>query len=102
MGYAVERLNAAYVVAEDSCTSVADMRLMAEVTRHVGGLADAKSAAPGRTGDPSPATALAAFIGPHAAVLHKFDRAEPTEVPVASQGVRNLVRDRGLSGKGVF
>src|SRR3546814_3029540 len=63
MGYAVERLNGAYVVAEDSGTSVADMRLMAEVTRHVGGLADAKSVAAGRTGDPAPATAPGTCTG---------------------------------------
>src|SRR3546814_11593687 len=66
------------------------MRLMAEVTRHVGGLADAKSVAAGRTGDPSPATALGVFIGLQAAVRHKFDRDALKGLRVAIQGVGNV------------
>lgn len=90
MGRAVERLNGAYVVAEDSGTNVADIRLMAEVTRHVGGLADAKSVAAGRTGDPSPATALGVFIGLQAAVRHKLGRDQLKGLRVAVQGVGNV------------
>src|SRR5688572_1307971 len=56
MGRFVETLGGRYVVAEDSGTSVPDIKLMAEHTRHVGGLTDAKAAASGRSGDPSPST----------------------------------------------
>lgn len=90
MGRAIERLNGAYVVAEDSGTSVADMRVMAEVTRHVGGLADAAAQAAGRTGDPSPATALGVFIGIQAAVRHQFGRDDLKGLRVAVQGLGNV------------
>lgn len=90
MGRAVDRLNGAYVVAEDSGTSVADMRLMAEVTRHVGGLADDKAQAAGRTGDPSPATAFGVFIGIQAAVKHRYGRDDLRGLRVAVQGVGNV------------
>ncbi|NKF21518.1 Glu/Leu/Phe/Val dehydrogenase [Solimonas marina] len=90
MGRAVERMNGAYVVAEDSGTSVADIRIMAEETRHVGGLADAKSVAAGRTGDPSPATARGTFIGLQAAVRHQLGRDELKGLKVAIQGVGNV------------
>jgi leucine dehydrogenase len=90
LGRAVERLNGAYVIAEDSGTSVADMRLVAEVTRHVGGLADDKSVAAGRTGDPSPATAKGVFIGIQAAVKHVWQRDEMRGLRVAVQGVGNV------------
>ncbi|HEX4895338.1 MAG TPA: Glu/Leu/Phe/Val dehydrogenase dimerization domain-containing protein [Solimonas sp.] len=90
MGRAVHRLNGAYVVAEDSGTSVADIRLMAEVTPHVGGLADAKAVAAGRTGDPSPATAQGVFIGLQAAVRHQLQREDLRGLKVAIQGVGNV------------
>lgn len=90
MGRAVDRLNGAYVVAEDSGTSVADMRLMAEATRHVGGLADAKAQAEGRTGDPSPATAYGVFIGIRAAVAHQYRRDDLRGLRVAVQGLGNV------------
>ncbi|MGH8445131.1 MAG: Glu/Leu/Phe/Val dehydrogenase dimerization domain-containing protein [Solimonas sp.] len=90
MGRAVNRLNGAYVVAEDSGTSVADIHLMAEETEHVGGLADEKAVAAGRTGDPSPATAYGTFIGLKAAVRHALHRDELRGLKVAIQGVGNV------------
>ncbi|WP_028080338.1 Glu/Leu/Phe/Val dehydrogenase dimerization domain-containing protein [Solimonas soli] len=90
MGRAVNRLNGAYVVAEDSGTSVADMRLMAQETVHVGGLADEKAIAEGRTGDPSPATAYGTFIGLKAAVRHRLQRDDLRGLKVAIQGVGNV------------
>ena len=90
MGRFVDRLGGLYVVAEDSGTSVADMRLMAELTPHVGGLADAQAQAAGRTGDPSPATALGVFIGLKAAVRHALQRDELSGLKVAVQGVGNV------------
>jgi leucine dehydrogenase len=102
MGRAVDRLNGAYVIAEDSGTSVADMRLIAEVTPHVGGLADERSMAAGRSGDPSPATAKGVFIGIQAAVRHVWQRADLRGLRVAVQGVGNVGYRlcRHLSGAG--
>ena len=90
MGRFVETLGGRYVVAEDSGTSVADIKLMAEHTRHVGGLADEKAAAAGRTGDPSPATAYGVFVGIQAAVRWKLQRADLKGLRVAIQGVGNV------------
>lgn len=90
MGRFVDQLKGKYVVAEDSGTSVADIRLMAQETTHVGGLADEKSVAEGRTGDPSPATAFGTFIGIQAAVKHKLGRDSLKGLKVAIQGVGNV------------
>jgi len=68
MGRFVDSFGGVYIVAEDSGTNVADMRVMARETAHVGGLADEKALAAGRSGDPSPATALGVFVGLRAAV----------------------------------
>jgi leucine dehydrogenase len=90
MGRFVDLLRGRYVVAEDSGTSVADIRQMAQETAHVGGLADEKSVAEGRTGDPSPATAYGTFIGIQAAVRHKLGRDSLQGLKVAIQGVGNV------------
>lgn len=90
MGRAVEALGGRYVVAEDSGTCVADIRQMAEVTRHVGGLADERAAAEGRTGDPSPATAYGTFVGIQACVREKLGRGDLKGLRVAIQGVGNV------------
>ena len=90
MGRFVNRVGGAYVVAEDSGTSVADIKLMAQETPYVGGLADEKSVAEGRTGDPSPATAFGTFIGIRAAVKHKLQRESVKGLRVAIQGVGNV------------
>ena len=90
MGRFVDQFGGKYVVAEDSGTSVADIRTMAEVTRHIGGLADAESLAQGRTGDPSPATAYGTFVGLKAAVKHRLQRDDLKGLKVAIQGVGNV------------
>lgn len=90
MGRFVDTLGGRYVIAEDSGTSVEDMRRMAEVTAHVGGLADARAQAEGRTGDPSPATAMGVFIGLKAAVRQALDRTDLQGLRVAIQGVGNV------------
>lgn len=89
MGRFVEAQGGRYVIAEDSGTNVDDMRRMAAITRHVGGLADA-SAADGRTGDPSPATARGVFIGLQAAVRFALQRDGLAGLRVAIQGVGNV------------
>src|ERR671937_156140 len=50
----VEALDGAYITAEDVGTSEPDMRVIAEVTGHVSGLAVER----GGSGDPSPWTAI--------------------------------------------
>ncbi len=90
MGRFVDQFGGKYVVAEDSGTAVADIHTMAEVTRHVGGLADAESLAQGRNGDPSPATAYGTFVGLKAAVRHRLGRDDLTGLKVAIQGVGNV------------
>jgi leucine dehydrogenase len=88
MGRFVNRLGGAYIAAEDSGTSVADVHTMAEVTPHVGGLANAN--AEGRTGDPSPATAYGTFVGIQAAVKHRLGRDDLKGLKVAIQGLGNV------------
>ena len=90
MGRFVNKLGGAYIAAEDSGTSVADVKLMAEETAHVGGLADAAAVAEGRTGDPSPATAYGTFVGLKAAVKHQLQRSDLKGLRVAIQGVGNV------------
>jgi leucine dehydrogenase len=90
MGRCVEKLGGQYVVAEDSGTNVEDIRLMAQETGFVGGLADAQAVASGRTGDPSPATALGVFIGLAAAVRFKRGEDSLKGLKVAVQGCGNV------------
>ena len=90
MGRFVDTLGGKYVVAEDSGTSVPDIKLMAEETRHVGGLTDATAQAQGRSGDPSPSTAYGAFVGIQAAVKWKLGRDGLKGLRVAIQGVGNV------------
>lgn len=90
MGRFVDRLNGRYIVAEDSGTSVEDIQRMAEVTRHVGGLASAEARAAGRTGDPSPATAYGCFVGIQAAVRFALGRDDLKGLRVAVQGLGNV------------
>ncbi|WP_341648557.1 Glu/Leu/Phe/Val dehydrogenase dimerization domain-containing protein [Thauera humireducens] len=49
---ALEQLNGRYIAAEDSGTSVADMKYMTQFTRHVAGIHDKPSDAGTRSGDP--------------------------------------------------
>ncbi|AKH19948.1 Glu/Leu/Phe/Val dehydrogenase dimerization domain-containing protein [Sedimenticola thiotaurini] len=91
MGVAVERLGGRYIVAEDSGTSVPDMLLMSEQTRHISGIAE-KFDADGkrRSGDPSPITARGVFVGIQAAVRYRLGRDDLQGVRVAIQGLGNV------------
>jgi leucine dehydrogenase len=66
-GETVDALAGSYLTAEDVGTSSRDMTVIAQATRHVSGLAQAR----GGSGDPSPYTAL----GVQAAVLASCERA---------------------------
>lgn len=90
---ALEQLNGRYIAAEDSGTSVADMKTMAQLTRHVAGLHDKPSDQGTRSGDPSPATAYGTFIGIQAAVKERLGRDSLDGLRVAVQGVGNVGYD---------
>lgn len=90
---ALEQLNGRYIAAEDSGTSVADMKTMAQFTRHVAGIHDKPSDEGTRSGDPSPATAYGTFIGIQAAVKERLGRDSLEGLRVAVQGVGNVGYD---------
>ena len=87
---ALEQLNGRYIAAEDSGTSVADMKYMTQFTRHVAGIHDKPSDQGMRSGDPSPATAYGTFIGIKAAVKERLGRDSLEGLRVAVQGVGNV------------
>ena len=87
---ALEQLNGRYIAAEDSGTSVADMKYMTQFTQHVAGIHDKPSDAGTRSGDPSPATAYGSFIGIKAAVKERLGRDSLDGLRVAVQGVGNV------------
>lgn len=88
MGDFVDSLGGHYVTAADSGTGVAEMRIMAERTRHVAGAGQREAFGGGsRDGDPSPSTAYGVFIGIQAAVAHRLGRQDLSGVRVAIQGV---------------
>ena len=80
---ALNRLNGRYIAAEDSGTSVADMKYLAERTAHVAGIVDKPTDTGTRSGDPSPATALGTFVGIKAAVNAQLGRDSLDGVRVA-------------------
>ena len=87
---ALEQLNGRYIAAEDSGTSVADMKFMTQFTQHVAGIHDKPSDEGTRSGDPSPATAYGSFIGIKAAVKERLGRDSLDGLRVAVQGVGNV------------
>jgi leucine dehydrogenase len=93
MGRCVEKLAGRYIAAEDSGTSVDDIRQMATQTEYVAGVAN-KSTRGGdvRSGDPSPVTARGVYVGLEAAVRHKLGRGDLDGTKVAVQGVGNVGR----------
>ncbi|NIP48295.1 MAG: amino acid dehydrogenase [Gammaproteobacteria bacterium] len=91
MGRSVEKLAGRYIAAEDSGTSVEDIRQMGTQTEHVVGIAN-KCTRNGeaRSGDPSPVTARGVFVGLEAAVRHRLGRGDLDGTKVAVQGVGNV------------
>lgn len=91
MGRRLESLGGRYIAAEDSGTSVPDLRIMGRHTRHVAGIA-ARTGFDGKpsNGDPSPATAYGTFIGLQAAVRHALGRDDLNGLKVAIQGIGNV------------
>lgn len=82
MGDFIDAQGGRYVTAEDSGTGVADMKIIAQRTRHVSGVDASQSFG----GDPSPFTALGIYYGIQAALQHKFGSADMQGVRIALQG----------------
>ena len=78
-GRYVQSLNGRYITAEDVNTSTKDMNYISMETDHVMGLE-------GKSGNPSPYTALGAFHGIRAALKHKFGTDDITSKTFAVQG----------------
>lgn len=91
MGQFIDTLNGAYIGAEDSGTSVADLRIMHQETQYVAGIHERKLR-DGSTanGDPSPSTAYGVFQGIKASLKHRFNSESVAGVKVAVQGVGNV------------
>lgn len=87
-GRAINRMGGAYITAEDVGVSVADMRLVAEVTEHVGGIPQEDGGY--RGGDPSPLTAQGVFLGMKATAQEAFGAQDLTAKVVAVQGVGHV------------
>lgn len=85
MGRAVETLGGRYITAEDSGSSVADMKLIATETSYVVGIPTASDT--GLGGDPSPYTAYGVFIGMKSAARRVFGTDSLTGKRVAVQGL---------------
>jgi leucine dehydrogenase len=85
-GTFVEDLRGHYITAEDSGTSIEDMEVVRQVTRHVTGVA----AVHGGSGDPSPFTALGVRRGIEACVRFAMGRDSLAGLRVAVQGVGHV------------
>ncbi|MEQ8954481.1 MAG: Glu/Leu/Phe/Val dehydrogenase dimerization domain-containing protein [Gammaproteobacteria bacterium] len=85
MGDFIESLQGRYIAAEDSGTSVADIKIMAERTRHVAGFVRGEQ----HGGDPSPMTALGVFLGIEAALRYR-NMGSLGGIRVAIQGIGNV------------
>jgi leucine dehydrogenase len=79
-GRAVERLGGRYITAEDVGTTVADMDIIRQATRHVSGTTS-------EAGNPSPSTAHGVLIGMQAAAAHAFGSDDLAGRRVAIQGL---------------
>lgn len=93
MGKFINSLNGAYISAEDSGTSVADLRIMHLETEYVAGIHE-RQLNDGKTadGDPSPSTAYGVYKGIKASLRHRFQTDSLDNVKVAVQGVGNVGR----------
>lgn len=87
---ALNNLGGRYIAAEDSGTSVEDMKYLAERTEHIAGITDKPTDEGMRSGDPSPATAYGTFIGIKAAVKEKLGRDSLEGLRVAVQGIGHV------------
>lgn len=85
-GRAVDSLGGKYITAEDMGTSVRDMEVVRQVTKHVSGFDPEK----GGGGDPSPWTARGVFEGMRACLERKFGSASFADKHIAIQGIGHV------------
>ncbi|WP_413206037.1 Glu/Leu/Phe/Val dehydrogenase dimerization domain-containing protein [Rhodospirillum sp. A1_3_36] len=85
-GRVVESLGGRYRTAEDVGTSVADMDIIGQETRHALGRSQGRAA----IGDPSPYTARGGLAAIKAAVRHKLGRTTLVGLRIAIQGVGHV------------
>src|SRR6185295_17401565 len=78
-GRFVEMLGGRYITAEDVGTTPADMEVVSQETRHVGGL-------PGKSGNPSPKTAFGVFRAMQACAMHRWATDDLSGRTIAIQG----------------
>ncbi|MFT5208336.1 MAG: leucine dehydrogenase [Flavobacterium sp.] len=94
MGKFIESLQGRYITAEDSGTSVGDIRVMARETSYIAGVQNKKlNDGSEASGDPSPMTAYGVFVGIKASLQHKFGSNDLSDIRVAVQGVGNVGRN---------
>ncbi|MBN8431212.1 Glu/Leu/Phe/Val dehydrogenase [Microbulbifer salipaludis] len=86
MGDFLNTLGGRYITAEDSGTSVADMKIIAERSQFVSGVIAGQE----HGGDPSPSTAYGVFVGLQAAAAHRWGRTDLKGLKVSIQGVGNV------------
>ncbi|MFT5483913.1 MAG: leucine dehydrogenase [Halieaceae bacterium] len=86
MAESIDRLGGRYIAAEDSGTSVADMKIMAQRTAWVSGINDKGK----HGGDPSPTTAYGVYVAIQAAVRHRLGERNLNGIAVAIQGLGNV------------
>ncbi|MDQ3031047.1 MAG: leucine dehydrogenase [Myxococcota bacterium] len=85
-GRVVEGLGGRYITAEDSGTSIEDMEIIRQSTKHVTGVKSEH----GGSGDPSPYTALGVRRGIEACVKLVYDRDTIDGLHVAVQGIGHV------------
>ncbi|WP_159819488.1 Leu/Phe/Val dehydrogenase [Colwellia sp. 20A7] len=82
-GEALNRLNGRYLSAEDVNITTKDIAITNTVTPFVTGTE-------GKSGNPSPFTALGTFLGIKACVKHKFNRDDLNGLKIAVQGLGSV------------
>lgn len=85
-GEVIESLDGLYITAEDMNSTTEDMVMINEVTDYVTGL-------PGKSGDPSPITALGAIKALEAALTYKFSDKTFKNYSYAVQGAGSTGRE---------
>ena len=82
-GRALNGLAGRYISAEDVNITTSDIAIANTETEFVAGVE-------GKSGNPAPFTALGTFLGLKAAVKHKFNRDDLTDLTVAVQGLGSV------------
>lgn len=82
-GRFINHLGGSYFSAEDVGVSPADILFANQETPYVVGLE-------GKSGDPSPATAMGTYLGIKAAVKHKYGKDDLSDLTIAVQGLGHV------------